>query len=422
MIERALRAASLLLLAALLLRALRNDTRVERPLTSDGSDLAANLPRWSSEANSRAIHVILDTAPGDTALAWLAALRRAGSDVSWSGSVPRLAISVERLNDPAGGAQISVAADSGSTVVIGDAAGPVDSVRVTGAGALLRVPILAGPAWARIGKQQARAAPPDEPVPGRVLVLGAAGWESRFVIRALEESGWRVEARLRVGPQALVKQGPATPPDTARYAVVVVLDSTAADLAQAIVRFARQGGGVILAGRSAEPGALREIAAGGVGSRVAAQNASFSQDEPRKALAFWPVESLRKGAVPIERRGGGIAAAARRLTTGRVIQVGYDESWRWRMQGGERGIAAHRAWWSALVGGAAMRRAEPVESSDGAAAAPLAHLVARLGEPREPPESQSRGPVGPMLDAWLAAALALSLLVEWASRRFRGAP
>src|SRR5439155_1311169 len=55
-------------------------------------------------------------------------------------------------------------------------------------------------------------------------------------------------------------------------------------------------------------------------------------------------------AVPLEGQAAGVATAVRRAGAGRVLSIGYDESWRWRMLGGTSGLPAHRAWWSRMVG------------------------------------------------------------------------
>ncbi|MDQ6830924.1 MAG: hypothetical protein M3081_18830, partial [Gemmatimonadota bacterium] len=139
---------------------------------------------------------------------------------------------------------------------------------------------------------------------------------------------------------------------------------------------------------------------------------------PRRALAFWALVPKRASAVPLEARDGHIAVAAQREGAGRVVQIGYEDTWRWRMSGDESAPAAHRAWWSALVSSAAYRAAIAI-AAPSADAAPLAHLVAALGPPSALP-NESKAPANPGIRAWLIVAAVMLLLAEWASRRMRG--
>jgi hypothetical protein len=74
------------------------------------------------------------------------------------------------------------------------------------------------------------------------------------------------------------------------------------------------------------------------------------------------VSSPSADAVVLESRDGVAMIAARRLDAGRVMQVGYDETWRWRMAGGDESTAAHREWWSRLVAAVAYAPLVPRES------------------------------------------------------------
>src|SRR5690606_16571189 len=148
--------------------------------------------------------------------------------------------------------------------------------------------------------------------------------------------------------------------DTSVTGAVVVLDSTAARDSREIARFVRSGGGLVLAGEAARSESFSSLAAGRAGARVRAASIAFSDSAPRRALGFFPVAAV-DGAVPIETREGAIAVAARRAGAGRVVQVGYDATWRWRLQGGSDSPEAHRAWWSQVVGSAAYRAAQRLE-------------------------------------------------------------
>ncbi|HVE79518.1 MAG TPA: hypothetical protein VNA89_11675, partial [Gemmatimonadaceae bacterium] len=105
----------------------------------------------------------------------------------------------------------------------------------------------------------------------------------------------------------------------------------------------------------------------------------------------------------------------------RVVQTGLADSWRWRMAGGATGMDEHRTWWAGLVSAVAyapaVRRPAPVAALD---AAPLAGLVGALGGAA--PVAPGGGAAGAALPAWLAVAVVVLLLAEWASRRLRGAP
>src|SRR5258707_512993 len=79
-------------------------------------------------------------------------------------------------------------------------------------------------------------------------VLGGAGWEIKVVLAALTEAGWGVRARLPAAPGVAITDPALLPIDTARYDVVVALDSSASDLAPSIARFVGTGGGLVAAG------------------------------------------------------------------------------------------------------------------------------------------------------------------------------
>jgi hypothetical protein len=110
--------------------------------------------------------------------------------------------------------------------------------------------------------------------------------------------------------------------------------------------------------------------------------------------------------------------AARRAGMGRVLAIGYDESWRWRMLGGSSGLAAHRRWWSSAAGYVApAREAATVSSGD---AAPLASLISALG-PSSAPETTNNQRSRDSMPIILLIIASACLLAEIASRRFRGA-
>jgi hypothetical protein len=249
-----------------------------------------------------------------------------------------------------------------------------------------------------------------------VVVIGRASWEGKFIVSALEELGWPVIARFVVAPSVDVVEGAMPALDTAHVAAVIATDSIIGSQAGAVERFVRSGGGLILAGPSSMSPSLRAIAPGLLGART------HPAMQPTDTISlgstgFYPVASLGTGAVPVDRRPAGIALAARRVGAGRVLQVGYDDTWRWRMAGAPGSERAHREWWSRLVGSVAYVPSE-APRSDSSSAAPLARLVGRLGPAISRPVAPvSRGPVDPRI---LIAIIMTLLIIEWGSRRLRG--
>ncbi|MEZ4413863.1 MAG: hypothetical protein R2910_12820 [Gemmatimonadales bacterium] len=334
----------------------------------------------------------------------------------WSNAgIAPIGLEVEPKRDPAGGVLVRLAGSAGDTVALADALGPLDRTSIgVGGGATVRLPPVAGAVRASLGPTTAWAESDTASTHRRILLLGTAGWEARFVARALEERGWVVDARYAVAPRIDVRQGEPMPLDTASHAAVVVLDSTANRLAGAIAGFVRSGGGLVVAGDAGA--SVGRLAPGGMAGPVRHATAlAFEQADPRRALAYVELRPLSPGAVTLETREDRPVVAARRVGAGRVVGVGYRDTWRWRMQGGEGSVAAHRAWWADLVAGVAYAPLSTGHAGDGA---PLASLVDALGPPSSlPPARPLRTPVYP----WLVAALTLCLLLEWTSRRLRGA-
>ncbi|HWK89876.1 MAG TPA: hypothetical protein VNP72_07765, partial [Longimicrobium sp.] len=176
--------------------------------------------------------------------------------------------------------RVRAGANDSVLVRLSDDTGVLDSVRVrtdasgAAAGAFrVRPP---RPGWRQwtvdaAGKRARTGAWVDSAGPPRVLVrAGMPHWESKFVVRALEESGAVVETAYELGRGMFVTQGGAavSPERLARFDAVVVLD--AAPLGDAERRTladwaARGGGGVLLAGDQAAASAFGlagEVAAG----------------------------------------------------------------------------------------------------------------------------------------------------------------
>ena len=382
-------------------------------------DLPAMLRAASSDARVSSLDVRVDSLPGVPERDWLAALRGAGVMVRWQGTPPSIALEVDRSREPDSRVRLLLAADSGAAFAVTDSAGVVDSLRVLDGGATLESHAVVGRASAARGRWRVSAVVPPAPTPRAVLVLGRAGWESKFVAAALQEAGWTVRARIPAAPGVIVTDPALLPIDSSRYAAVVALDSTAADLAPALARFVAQGGGLVLAGETPALGSLRALAPATTTARLPGRILLDGDSVTRADLPMRPLDAIRPDAVRLEGSAAGPMVAARRAGLGRVLTVGYDESWRWRMLGGASGLAAHRAWWSRVVG---LVAPEGQLASAAAApdAAPTAALFAALGPPTPAAASPTSPGRGPLPLVMLLAVVAL-LLAETASRRFRGA-
>jgi hypothetical protein len=419
--ELALRGVALAALGVLLWRAIR-------PPSPTGVDVAAGdlrsaVERWTYTPATE-MRAVLDAAPDALTRDWLRALSRAGGTVRWSASRPigAAAIATEPANEPSGATRLRLAAAAGEAVTIGDRAGLIDTLP-RGGPAELELVTIAGDVHASGATFRAETAVRDSVVLRPVLVLGAAGWESKFTIAALEERGWRVASRARVAPGIEVTQGPLGGIDTSRYSAVILLDSTAAGVASDVARYARGGGGVVLAGSAARLTTIAAMAPGGVGRRVSGIAGAVASGAPRTGLGAFPVASPRPDAVVLESRDGAAIVAARRVDAGRVMQLGYDETWRWRMGGGDEAAAAHREWWSRIVAAVAYAPLveRPTATSSSIDETPLASLIDALG-----PATAFDGRIATGTDATrttrlLFALVVGSLLLEWVSRRLRGA-
>lgn len=436
-------AAALVLLAWALIESVRARPVSRAPERATASPAA--LAAWSSGTSPSAVHGELQTPPSPEVRDWLRALRRSGTPVTWStDSLIPLALDSRPIVDPSGGHRIAIAAPPGTPVLITDDAGVLDTVRVDVAGAWLGSRTLVGAIDARTPDDRGRASVEafvaaewksrgaeeragfQAPSSGGevlrdVLVLGGASWEARFVIAALEEAGWRVTARIAVAPETWVEQGQLASLDTSRYRAVVVLDTTARRWGDDIARFVANGGGVVIAGSAAAIPALRAIAPGGVGRYIAAPAGASLDSAPRRALGVHPVVLRASDGLALERHGSLVTLAARRHRLGRVLQLGHDDTWRWRMAGGDGAPADHREWWTGLVRSvahvSAPGRPDGPSVTD---AAPVAHLLDALGA--QSAGVSSSAPSRAALPWWMLALGAALLLTSWGSRRLRGAP
>jgi hypothetical protein len=416
-IERGLRAAAFALIAFALWRALSGAGPAET-LRVKSSALAREMPAIES-ARETSLHVDVDVTPPPADRDALAAVAHAGTRVTWSAAaMTPLAAVAERSREPGGPVRVAVA--SLADVSLSDGLAALDTVRASNAtrGSRISVGAPSGALDARSGSARAPVGLPPFAMLHPVLVLGRAGWEAKFTVAALEEQGWTVEQRVFVAPGADVLQGAGGAIDTSRYSAVVALDSTLGSAGPQLARYVREGGGLVLLAGAANASAVRAIAPARAGERRLAIARAFDIPEPTSAMPLYPLESARRDAVRISTRGPLLTIAARREGAGRVLQAGFDETWRWRMQGGADAVAAHRAWWSRMVGSVA---ATPLASEDrgrSAEGAPLARLIDALG----PAVSAAPDASAPRrLPVWLLPAILLALLAEWGSRRWRGA-
>ena len=421
-LEQVLRGIVVVVLAVMLWQSLHEH------IDSGGQGVSARgvgaLAEWSAVARAPGrIHVQLDSVPSKIERAWLGALAGAGSSVTWSGDVAPMMIDAQPIASPAGGTKVFVATPSGSSVVISDDVGVIDTVRAQNAGATVALATVAGNLTARVKSSVASTVPRDSVLLHRVLVIGDADWESKFVVAALEEEGWKVDAFIRVAPGVQVTQGLAAVIDTSRYSAVVALDGASSPYANRIVEFARTGGGVVLAPQAASLDAMAPLRAGAVGRATSEARAIQAGGSVSLAtLALAPITSLRSDAVPLEKRPGVVAIAARRIGAGRALQLGYEDTWRWRMGGSEGAVRDHRLWWTGLVSSVVyaprIPRATAATATD---EAPMIGLVAAIGPgtPAATMANLSGQQSGGM--AWLFVVLALGLIAEISSRRLRGA-
>ena len=381
------------------------------------------LAKWSALAKApSAIHLQVDSVPSPLERSWLGALAGAGSRVTWSGDLPPLMIDAQPVASPTGGTKALLSAPSGSSVLMRDDVGVIDTARARNGGAALALASVAGDLTAHVKGSVATTALRDSVVLHKVLVIGDAGWESKFVAAALEEEGWKVDAFIRVAPGVDVTQGSTAVIDTSRYSAVVALDGTAAPYASRIIEFARTGGGVVLAPQAASLDAMAPLRAGAVGRATSGTPAIQSGGSVTLAtLSFAPITSLESNAVPLEERAGAVAIAARRIDAGRALQVGYEDTWRWRMGGGEGAVRDHRVWWTGLVSNVAYAPRVPrAATSAPTDEAPMVGLVAAIG-PSVPTRAMSSLGGNPSdWTTWLFVLLALGLVGEVASRRLRG--
>jgi hypothetical protein len=352
--------------------------------------VTTNLRRALTDWTTASVRLALDSTPSPVERDWLAALRHSGVATTWRwrGTPPAaLGVAAAPLADPAGATRVAVAAPGGTAVALSDRLGPIDTSRAVAGGLSVVIPA----ALKAIQASGARTDVADSLVLRPLLVLGTVSWEAKFVVRALEERGWTVDTRLYLGPGHFVIEGHNMPMDTSNYAAVIATDSGARSASAAIDRYAREGGGVIIAG-----------SAGRVLGAIAPARLGAWRDA--KPLSYFPL----LGADP-----DSLIA-----TKGNVVQIGYDDTWRLRMDS-VHGPMRHRDWWAGVVAAAAYTPRITLATLLNQDPAPVAATIDRLGRPT--PAGHETGGTGPEPWIWFAV-IAAALLVEWTSRRLRGVP
>ena len=391
------------------------DTAISRSIKV--SSLANDLAPLAADTKVNALAVDIDATPSNAERDLLVALRRAGVAVHWHGAPAVLAIEATHVREPDDRARVLVVANNMDPVALVDSAGSLDSIRA-GSGATIDAEAIVGDVRAEQGRFAARATPSPSAPRRAVLVLGRPDWESRFAIAALTESGWTVRASTPTAPGVVIRDDGILPIDTARYDAVLALDSSAADLAPAIARFVSEGGGLVAEGSALSLDALRALVPAHGGERLPGRILLAEDTVTRRDLPLRPLTALRSDAMTLERQAAGPSLVARRAGMGRVLAIGYDESWRWRMLGGASGLTAHRRWWSAAVGSVSPEHEVTVAAN--ASAAPVAALVSALGPSSAAAASRTPDSHNP-LPLLLMLPVAAALLAETGSRRFRGA-
>lgn len=384
--EWALRVVSLALLCVIVMRSWAPSSRSTLTENAAQNRVAGSLPRWSVTEPAR-LHLALDSVLPGAQRDWLAAIARAGTNVTWNSSrIVPLAVTLTRLADPSDTYELAASAPHDSLVVVRDAIGAVDSVRVSSGGIRVELPGVSERVGVSVNGSSAWASVPDSVLLKRLLIEGAASWETKFTIAALTERGWKVDALTHVAPGVDVRDGSPVLPDTSRYAVAIAIDTTAALVSRGANSFVRSGGGLITL---------------------------------HDASSIGPAAAT---SVVLEHRAAGDVRASR-VGSGRVIRVGYKDLWRERMSDDESvpdPVAAHREWLARAVASVAYapRVAAAVDlSSD---PAPLADMVTRLGA-RSGSSDTSAPTRSQVPSSVLFGILLVTLLLELLSRRLRGA-
>ena len=464
LLERALRTVAWLALAAAIYLASRPVGQRDQPRTvlrwsvadvadSGATALATSLVREvvaaAGDTPPRVVTAELPAVPRARARALLGAVDGADITVQWIDRTRAsgLALSAVAVAGPSGAVDVRVAGAMTASpaalapLVLRDGGGTLDSMPNTRR-AGWRLASVSPPLRASVGASEASVAVVTPLFARRVMLMAQPGWESKFTAAALEEAGWPVDGSYRVSPRAAVTLGAPARLDTARYAVVVLLDSMSVDAA-GITRFVRQGGGLVLSGDALRIAALASISPVRATSLRGAVAGALLTEAPARGLEAWELVANRGASVvqsdPSDHGHVEPVLVAQRVGAGRVVASAYRNSWRWRMEGTDDGAAEHRAWWGGVLALAAgVPSGAPAAAGDSLVdafpgdAAPYADLVGRLGGPVAAAGAGESAPVlartafAAQMDRLRAAPgllfmiIALALLGEWASRRLRG--
>ncbi len=461
-LERLLRTVALLGLAAAMFLAIRPAGPNGRPATVlrwSASELADSTATTlttafvrevvaaAGDTQPRRVNMELTAVPNQRARGMLGALGGAHLSVNWIDGTQAagLALSATAVAAPSGAVDVRVAGAhpvgpneaSSSSLVLRDAGGTLDSIPNTRRAAW-RLASVSPPLRVLIGASEARVPTRAPAFTRRVMLVAEPGWESKFVAAALEEAGWHVDGSYRISPRTAVTLGVPGRLDTARYAVVVLLDSMSVDAA-AINRFVQQGGGVVLGGDAVRITVLAPISPARATTVRGAVAGALLTNTPQRGLEAWELVANR-GASVVRSDDSDHAhvepvLVAQRRGPGRVVASAYRNSWRWRMEGTDDGAAEHRDWWSsvlALAAGVPATEGDAVADAYPGNGAPYADLVARVGmpvpvdRPAAPAGGRALSAFDQRLDRLRAAPgllfmmIAVALLGEWASRRLRG--
>ncbi len=418
---------------ALLLWHLLAPTASDRVAAAVSADGTLDTP-LATLLNSRSetLTVTLAGVPDARARAALRAVRGGGHvlRLTTPSAIHATAVAIEDEWRALGGTRIQAVSSESIATAFSDGAGLLDTLRVGAAG----VRTSSGPVQGALhvasvnSRASASSLRASLPLTARVLVVGEASWESRFLVAALEEAGWPVDVAVSLSPSVTIEQGGTQTPTIARHAVTIVLPGAASSAISALPAFVRAGGGVIIVGAAARMPGLASLRAGAPSNAITGEAGAETSTTPRNGLDLDPVGALASGSVALEGRDGRTAVAARRIGAGRVVQVGYENSWLWRMAGNDEAPVAHRRWWTALVSSVVAQRA-PVRNvifdaeHDTLDAAPVAGLARDIGLPAM--RNASASSIAPSFIAsldprWLLALAVLSLVASWTLRRWRG--
>ena len=392
------------------------------------------------EGSWPALFVVMSVIPSPGVRGVLGGARRAGMPMRWwdSTGVRALALAANGTPMPQPSTLIAASATARDSVaplslVVRDAGGVLDSVAGSAPLIGVRATQVSGVVRAQVQRRgttmaTATVLASSKLAVRRVLFMGQPGWDAKFVIAALEESGWLVDGTLALSLTARARVGAPSDLDTARYSAVVVIDSGVAN-ERVLRRFVSQGGGAVIAGDALRDPELASLVPARIVGDRAVVAGSLLTDQPLRGLPAYRLRAER-AAIVLAHEGTLAMVVASRRSVGRLVASGYRATWHWRMEGRDGSMDAHRQWWNALVSAVAFAPVTTqVPSGDSAPgarwpgdAAPVADLVARVGEPSG--ELARPGePRRAVVPLWLLFAIAVvALLLEWLLRRLRGAP